>query len=195
MKLLLILRMIINAFQKPKQHVRIKEIPEGRILDIGGGGEGIIAQAGGANVIAVDKLISEIIEAKDKAPCANWMVADGTSLPFATGCLGNATAFFSCMYMPEEVKQSVFQETRRVLKESGELWVWDVNMASKEKVFAIRLQAELPDNQSIKTTYGVKAKNQSVDTICSQLQEAGFEINSVCNTKYWFFITASNMLR
>jgi ubiquinone/menaquinone biosynthesis C-methylase UbiE len=169
MKLFSIAQMIVNALVKPKQHISIQEIPKGRVLDIGGGGEGVIAQAGGSGVVAIDKLISEIHEARDKAPDTRWMVADATELPYQTSCFDNATAFFSCMYIPDDVKEGVFKETWRVLKKGGEFWIWDVHMAPKSKVFAIRLQVDLYDRHTINTVYGVRAKDQSAAGIRSRL--------------------------
>lgn len=186
--------MIINALVKPKQLILIPEIPEGSVLDIGGGGEGVIAQIGGARVIAIDKLMSEIQEARGKAIKTRWMVTDGTALPFVNGFLDNATAFFSCMYMSEDVKIKMFQETRRVLKSGGEFWIWDVNIPPKSKAFAIRLKVEIPENRTITTVYGAKTKDQSLSTICIQLQEAGFEYEIISNHRHWFFIKAKSEL-
>jgi len=190
MKFLSILQMIINALVKPRQHISIREIPAGRLLDIGGGGEGVVAQAGSAGVIAIDKFMSEIREAKDNAPNISCMVADATKLPYQHACFDNATAFFSCMYMTEDVKENVFRETLRVLKPGGELWIWDVNMPPNSEVFAIRLQVDLPEKPTIKTVYGVKAKDQSEDRICDLLRETGFEPEVVTNQKHCFFIKA-----
>jgi ubiquinone/menaquinone biosynthesis C-methylase UbiE len=184
------LKMIINALVKPKQHILIPEIPKGNVLDIGGGGEGVIAQAGGTRVFAIDKFMSEIREARNKAPDAAWIVADATELPYSPDCIDNATAFFSCMYMPEDVKRKVFQETRRVLVNGGEFWIWDVNMPLKGDVFAFRLQGELPDKRLVKTVYGVRNKKQTVDLICEMLQNEGFEVEVITNHKYWFMIKA-----
>jgi ubiquinone/menaquinone biosynthesis C-methylase UbiE len=193
MKLFSIAQMIVNALVKPKQPISIQEIPKGRVLDIGGGGEGVIAQAGGSGVVAIDKLLSEIHEARDKAPDARWMVADATELPYRTGCFDHATAFFSCMYMPDEVKEGVFKETRRALKKGGEFWIWDVRMDSKSKVFAIRLQVDLHDRHTIDTVYGVRAKDQSAASICRRLQEAGFEPEVTTERRHWFFIKAKRV--
>ena len=60
MKLALVVHMIFNALAKPKQHIVIQKVPQGHVLDIGGGGDGVIAQAGGARIDALDKYISEI---------------------------------------------------------------------------------------------------------------------------------------
>jgi len=190
MKLILVVQMMFNALAKPKQHIVIQGIPQGRVIDIGGGGEGVIAQAGGGGIVAIDKYISEVHAARDKAPDTPWMVADAAELPYQSSCFDNATAFFSCMYMPDNVKETVFRETRRVLKAGGEFWIWDVHMAPTSNVFAIRLQVALPDGHTINTVYGVKAKDQSAATICSLLQEAGFETEVITNQKHWFFIKA-----
>ena len=193
MKLLSIAQMILNALVKPKQQIPIRELPGGRVLDIGGGGEGVIAQAGGAGVVAIDKLASEIHEARDKAPDSPWMVADATELPYQSGCFDSATAFFSCMYMPDDVKEGVFRETRRVLKKGGEFWIWDVHMAPRSKVFAIRLQVDLYDKHTINTVYGVRAKDQSAGSIQSLLHKAGFESEVITDRTHWFFIRAKRV--
>jgi ubiquinone/menaquinone biosynthesis C-methylase UbiE len=190
MNLVSVIRMIINALVKPTQYVLIPEIPKGNVLDIGGGGEGVIAQAGETSVYPIDKLMSEILEARGKAPNAYWMVADGKELPLANECFDNATAFLSCMYMPENIESSVFRETRRVLKSGSEFWIWDVNISPKSKVFAIRLQVDIPGNRTIKTVYGVRSKAQSAGRICDLLQETGFEAEVITNSKHWFFIRA-----
>ena len=184
------IKMMFQALIKPTRHIFIPKIPAGRVLDIGGGGEGVIAQVGGARVIAIDKYMSEISEARGKAPAADWMVADATAMPHPINAIDHATAFFSCMYMPDAVKEKVFRETHRVLKPGGEFWIWDVPMTTKSDVFAFRLQVEAP---SIRTIYGVKAKDQSAATLCNQLQAVGFETDLITNDKNWFFIKAKSI--
>ena len=39
----------------PIQKIQLKDIPSGTIIDIGGGGEGFIAQLGGSRVTAIDR--------------------------------------------------------------------------------------------------------------------------------------------
>jgi ubiquinone/menaquinone biosynthesis C-methylase UbiE len=198
MKLALVVHMIFNALAKPKQYIVIQKVPQGRVpgarvIDIGGGGEGVIAQAGGARIIAVDKYESEIHEARAKAPDTPWMVADATELPYKNHSFENATAFFSCMYMPDDVKESVFRETRRVLKDGGEFWIWDAHMAPRGNVYAIRLGISLPDGHALNTIYGAKAQDQSAASICDMLQHAGFETEVITNQEHWFFIRARAM--
>ena len=121
------------------------------------------------------------------------MVADATELPYKDNSFDNATAFFSCMYMSEDIKKDVFRETKRVLKKGGEFWVWDGNMPPKSKVFAIRLAVELNVIPTIRTLYGGKAKDQSATSVCSLLREAGFETEVIANDKHTFFIKAKNL--
>jgi ubiquinone/menaquinone biosynthesis C-methylase UbiE len=193
MKLLSMVRMIFRAVTTPRQRVLVQEIPKGRVIDIGGGGEGVIARAGGAAVVAIDKHISEIEEARGKAPGALWLVADATGLPFRSHSLDHATAFFSCMYMPAGVLQEVFRETHRVLKQGGEFWIWDAHMVPKGRVFAIRLQVRLDDARTLNTAYGVKAREQSAASVGSLLQEAGFEWAVITRRERWFFIKARSV--
>ncbi len=52
----------------PAQNITIETIPNGSVIDIGGGGEGVIAQVGKERITAIDKLKSEIDEARSKSP-------------------------------------------------------------------------------------------------------------------------------
>jgi ubiquinone/menaquinone biosynthesis C-methylase UbiE len=182
--------MIFNALAKPKQHIVIQETPQGSVIDIGGGGEGVIAQVGGARIIAIDKYVSEIHEARAKAPGTRWMVADAIALPYESQAFDHATAFFSCMYMPDNVKEGAFREILRVLKDGGELWIWDAHMAPKGNVYAIRLGVGLPGGHTLNPIYGAKAQDQSAASICDMLQRAGFETEVITNQDHWFFIKA-----
>ena len=190
MKLLSIAQMIFSAFAKPKQHVVIQEMPAGRVIDIGGGGEGVIGQAGGARVVAIDRRVSEIHEAKGKAANTKWVVADATRLPCKSHSLDSATAFFSCMYMSDDVTRETFREAGRVLKKGGEFWIWDAQMVPRGEMFAIRLRVDIGDRSTINTAYAVRAKEQSAAGIAELLREAGFESEARINQRHWFMIKA-----
>ena len=92
--------------------------------------------------------------------------------------------------LPDDVKEKVFRETQRVLKPGGEFWIWDVPMTTKMDVFAARVQVDIPEISTIRTVYGVRAKDQSATTLSSQLQAAGFETNVIVDHKTDFFIKA-----
>lgn len=55
--------------------IRLQKKLNGSILDIGGGGEGVIGQLYGQQVVAIDKLQEEL----DEAPCVCKKAADGCS--------------------------------------------------------------------------------------------------------------------
>ena len=65
MNLLSVAQVLFSAFAKPKQHVVIQETPPGRVIDIGGGGEGVIGQGGG-----------------DRPAVYVWLSLPATSPPF-----------------------------------------------------------------------------------------------------------------
>lgn len=184
------LQMLLGALSKPMQRVTLSRLLPGRVLDIGGGGEGVIAQLGGSQVVAVDKLFSEIGEACDKAPAANWLTADAAQLPCASESFAQATAFFSCMYMSNEIKSAIFKETYRVLRPGGEFWIWDAPMSAHSRVFALRLEVTLPNQKTITTAYGVRAKDQSAASLGSLLQPFGFKTEVSAQHKHWFLLKA-----
>jgi ubiquinone/menaquinone biosynthesis C-methylase UbiE len=176
MNLFSIAQMLFSAFAKPKQHVVIQEMPIGRVLDIGGGGEGVIAQAGGARVVAIDRRVSEIHKARGKATDAAWLVADATRLPCRSHCLDSATAFFSCMYMSDDANRKAFREAGRALKKGGELWIWDAQMVPR---CATQLEAARRVDQG-SHTHGSAAEYQDqeeqVENSCT-----GFRQRGVCS--------------
>jgi ubiquinone/menaquinone biosynthesis C-methylase UbiE len=174
----------------PFQEIIISEIPSGSVIDIGGGGEGVIAQVGGERVTAIDKRQSEIDEAIDKAPEAKWMVADALDLPFEDEQFDNATAFFSGMYMSHEDKRNVFKEVYRVLPLDGEFWIWDSKIKTEKQRFLIVLTISLPGEKKFNTGYGTRITNQDESIFKEYLEEAGFQIEETEVNKYWFFIKA-----
>ncbi|NPD90538.1 MAG: class I SAM-dependent methyltransferase [Asgard group archaeon] len=177
------------SFLFKKQKVVIEEIPSGKTIDIGGGGEGIIAQIGAERVTAVDKLESEIKSAQAKAPTATWQVADARNLPFENESFDNATIFFSLMYMKQLVKEEVISEVYRVLPPCGEFWIWDANI-QKEGIFVIMMKIKLPNGKIVRTGYGTKDCIQSPESISEILQKTGFQIKETITNKLWFLIKA-----
>lgn len=177
----------------PFQEIIISEIPSGKIIDIGGGGEGVIAQVGKERVTAIDKRQSEIDEAIDKAPEAKWIVADALDLPFENEEFDNATAFFSGMYMSHKDKGDVFKEVHRVIPVGGEFWIWDSKIKTKKDRFLIMLTISLPGKKRFNTGYGTTITDQDENIFEEYLEEAGFAAEEIEVHKYWFFIRAKKI--
>ncbi|MFW9996848.1 MAG: class I SAM-dependent methyltransferase [Candidatus Odinarchaeota archaeon] len=175
-----------------EQTIKITAIPDGSVLDVGGGGEGIIAQIGGKRITAVDRLQSEIDEAKPRAPDANWVCADATKLVFPDESFDNATSFFSGMYMTKETLTGVFREVYRLIPENGAFWIWDAIIDYESGPFVIYLRIETPSGRVITTGYGIGRveRNRTATDIQQLLQECGFSIEEVRAHQYWYFIVA-----
>ena len=74
--------------------------PTGSILDVGGGGEGIIGRRYGSAVTVIDNRQEEL----DEAPCScPKLRMDASSLSFAGASFENVTFFYSLMYMNRPV--------------------------------------------------------------------------------------------
>jgi SAM-dependent methyltransferase len=135
----------------------------GYILDIGGGGEGVIGQMKPAQTVAIDLSKREL----EEAPAGPLkIVMDAADLKFLDGAFDTVTAFYSLMYMRPETQRKVFAEVRRVLKPGGRLLIWDVAIPiaierdTKGPVFRFRFH--LPDRQ-IQTGYGTLWPEKAMD--------------------------------
>ena len=123
---------------------------QGKILDIGGGGEGIIGRLYGPQVIAIDYRQDELDEAP--ASCEKRLM-DATALDFADNTFDHVTAFFTMMFMAKESHAKAIAEAARVLRPGGQLHIWDVPMETASP-FLVDLEIDLA-GQLIRTTYGV----------------------------------------
>jgi ubiquinone/menaquinone biosynthesis C-methylase UbiE len=150
----------------------------GYILDIGGGGEGIIGQMKPTQVIAIDLSKREL----EDAPAGPLkIVMDATDLKFLDASFDTATAFFSLMYMRPEVQQQVFAEVFRVLARGGRWIIWDAVIPralendTRGPVYRFRFQ--LP-GKVVQTGYGTFWPERPMDLNYYQrlARETGFEI-------------------
>lgn len=136
---------------------------EGPILDIGGGGEGIIGKLNGKQVIGIDTSEQELKKTQNEAL---KIVMDATGLKFLSKSFDVCTAFFSLMYIPDEKHGRVFEEVYRVLKDNGKFLLWEVTIPENQggyDVFAVRLKARLP-KEEVETGYGtVWNKMQNIE--------------------------------
>ena len=152
----------------------------GYILDIGGGGEGIIGQMKPVEVIAIDLSRRELEEGP---PGPLKIVMDAADLKFLDGSFNTVTAFFSLMYMCPETQRRVFAEAFRVLTRGGRWLIWDAAIpralegGTRGPVFRFRFQ--LP-GKLVQTGYGTfwPDKPMDLDYYRCLARETGFEIVS-----------------
>lgn len=148
------------------------------ILDIGGGGEGIIGKVYGRNVIAIDRELEELEETKNKSI---KIVMDACEMKFPSKQFDVATSFFSLMYMDNKEKEKTILEINRVLKPGGIFEIWDTNVpvykGGDKDIYVLQLQIKL-ETEIINTGYGVLMddKGQNVAELKNLLMKSGFDI-------------------
>ncbi|MHA2027027.1 MAG: class I SAM-dependent methyltransferase, partial [Candidatus Thorarchaeota archaeon] len=88
-------------FVLPPQEVTLPDIDNkgGLILDVGGGGEGIIGILKGKDVVAIDMRKDELEETTNEAL---KVVMDARDLKFIDESFTVATIYFTFMYIPED---------------------------------------------------------------------------------------------
>ena len=136
---------------------------DGLILDIGGGGEGIIGCVKGEQVVAIDLNRRELAGAP-AGPLK--LVMDATDLKFLDDSFATATSFFTLMYMKPEDQQKAMNELHRVLKPGGRALVWDIVVPAqfdpKKDIVVYRFRFLLPKGE-VKTGYGAKFPDRPHD--------------------------------
>ena len=170
-----------EVYQLPHQEVSLSDFPPGEewILDIGGGGEGIIGRIKGRQVVAIDNRKPEL---EGTISDALKLVMDAKELQFLENSFGTVTIFFTLMYMPLEDLDKIFSEIARVLKPGGELLMWDVkvevpaDLDSKIKYFLVPLTVTFPDGTKNETGYGAYLRNQNLESFAAVAGAHGFEL-------------------
>lgn len=148
---------------------------DGYILDIGGGGEGIIGKLNGRQVVAIDLHEQELAETDDEAL---KIVMDATDLKFMPETFEAATSFFTMLYLDPETQEKAFSEVRRVLKGGGLFHLWDVKKPGDvegKELFMVRLRVSLPD-ETVNTGYGVKMDHQDLGHFKDIAEKTGFQV-------------------
>lgn len=147
----------------------------GRIVDVGAGGEAVIARACESDTVSTDISKEEIREAKLKGASSQWVLSDACNMPFANKVFDVATLFFSLMYIKtHERKRMVLMETKRVLKSGGTLHLWDTIVEEKPDPYIIQVKVILPNGEKISAGYGVggKGKEQNAGLVQELAEEA-----------------------
>ena len=139
----------------PPQQLTLEPVQaEGLILDIGGGGEGVIGQLNGPQVVAIDINERELLDAP---PGPLKLVMDARKLTFVPESFNTTTVFFTFMYIKGPDHETVLQQIWRVLKPGGRLLIWDVNFRNRppDKKYALfSYTAQLPGKE-VRSGYGV----------------------------------------
>lgn len=99
--------------------------PKGWVLDVGGGGEGIIGLMHKDRVVAID-LHKPEFEGAPSGPLK--IIMDARDLKFLDSTFDDVTAFFCFMYMKDEDLPKAFSEIHRVMKQGGDFRVWDLTL-------------------------------------------------------------------
>ena len=151
---------------------------EGSVLDIGGGGEGIISRHSGQKVIAIDKRRDEL---EDSPDIGLKIVMDACEMGFLDGSFDNVTCFYTFMYIRENEVPRVICEAYRVLKHGGRLWIWDTAMmpAPAAEVLLVPLEVIVSKELTLTPTYGISwLKGQSAESIRQACEKIGFSMES-----------------
>lgn len=145
---------------------------QGRILDLGGGGEGVVGRRWGRQVTAIDNRQEELDEAPD---CCAKRLMDAAALDFPDAAFDHVTCFFSLLFMDRDTQARAIREAARVLRHGGCLHIWDalVEQAAPDP-FLIDLDIEIAGTP-LHTTYGILKEDgaQSAGGFTAMAEAAG----------------------
>lgn len=164
------------------QTIDLKEFNhKGKVLDIGGGGEGVIGQALGEKVVAIDPRSDELEEAPE-GPLK--IIMDARELKFLNNTFDLITSFFTMMYIDSQDHLKVFEEIYRVLSEEGKFIIWDVIVPKYpggiKDLFLVPLEICLRDKK-VNTTYGIRWQETRLDM--EYYMELGRKVGFIVTTK------------
>jgi ubiquinone/menaquinone biosynthesis C-methylase UbiE len=168
---------------------------KGLILDIGGGGEGLVSRIDGDRTCALDIRMSEIREAQIHGQSSNWFAADGANLCFNDEVFDIVTLWFSLGYMNNwTTKHAVFEAAHRVLKKNGRLSIMASRIPESNERLIFWAEFTLPDGTNSRIGYGVKGgQNQTLPRILELATKVGFGQHLHEDHDEWFKVESRKL--
>lgn len=158
--------------------IRLNRNIEGSILDIGGGGDGVISCMYGASVVAIDLREEELSEMNPMF-LSRKMVMDASSLSFVDASFDNVTAFYSFMFIEKKKHVPTISEAYRVLRPGGFLHIWDAIIPATEDVAIVEVEVDA-GGCVFTPTYGIGKEDPFQDPLSIRVlcEAAGFQLVS-----------------
>lgn len=166
----------------------------GWVLDLGGGGEGVIGQLGdvcGCHVVSIDRLRHEL---EDAPGGALKIVMDAGQMQFLDSTFFTAFSFFFFLFVPPSEREKIFIEVFRVLKPGGRWLLWDAFVppfpGGEKDIYLIRLTVNLPGGRVVRTGYGAlwPERQFSAADLLRLAAETGFEVAACSEDRLSFAV-------
>ncbi|MFZ5352295.1 MAG: class I SAM-dependent methyltransferase [Bacillota bacterium] len=162
----------------PDQELSLTDLDlKGRILDIGGGGEGIIGRIFPERVVAIDPIKRELEETPE-GPLK--IIMDGKDLKFLDNSFETVTSLFTLMFIKCEDHEQVLREAYRVLKPNGELHIWDIEIpeydGGEKDLILFKFKYHIPQGTD-NSGYGTRwpGRIQNIHYFRALAEKAGFK--------------------
>lgn len=169
------------------QRIQIRKELTGKILDIGGGGEGVIGRVYRAQVTAIDTSPEELAEAPEGF---EKLVMDAKRLSFPDNSFDHVTAFYSFLFIPKVDHKQVISEIARVLCPGGALHIWDCEVRSAyPEPFTAELDIDA-GGEPIHTTYGILERGcvQTAKGLIALCEQENLRLAQKQCTEHGFFL-------
>jgi len=179
-----------KEYRLPVQHIDMRqESFPGVILDLGGGGEGVIGKMSGERVILID-ICLEDLEAISNYAIKLTMHA--RNLMFLDNSFDTVACFFSMMNVPKRDRGKVLAEAKRVLKPGQKMVFWEALIPKQQSddplVFLVPMEIYLPNGRIISTSHSVtwKGQDHNLEEYLELAEANGLEVEHTETCEDWF---------